>query len=317
MYYPLYSKNSRGGFLIMAKSNKKYKDSLIRHIFSAPEKALQLYNAVTSKNLSADTPVEMKTIKTVLTSKLRNDLSFIVDGNLAVFIEHQSTINPNMPLRLLKYVLLFFEEYCSFGEALYRENLLRLPKPEFFLLYNGKKVLKADKLKLSDSFIGLGKGEKPGLELIVNMIDISYDENKEILQKNEDLNGYAYFVSQVDHFQKKGTDLDEAINAAYETCIKKKILYEILLNLNNKELINMVKFEYNEKVALEVARKEGIEIGREEGIKIGEKNNSEKGAEELIRHMLKSGKTAEAISAFANIPLAQVIKVEEKLLVNV
>ncbi|MDR1687579.1 MAG: Rpn family recombination-promoting nuclease/putative transposase [Clostridiales bacterium] len=145
----------------MAKANKKYKDSLIRHIFNQPEKALQLYNAVTGKNLSANTPVEMKTIKTVLSSKQRNDLSFIVDGNLAVFIEHQSTINPNMPLRLLKYVSLFFEEYCSFGEALYRENLLHLPKPEFFMLYNGEKRLSANELKLSNSFLSLEKDEKP------------------------------------------------------------------------------------------------------------------------------------------------------------
>ncbi|MDR1687141.1 MAG: Rpn family recombination-promoting nuclease/putative transposase, partial [Clostridiales bacterium] len=98
----------------MGRANKKYKDSLIRHIFNEPEKALQLYNAVTGKNLSADTPVEIKTIKTVLSSKLRNDLSFIIEGRLAVFIEYQTTINPNMPLRLLKYVLLFYEEYYSF-----------------------------------------------------------------------------------------------------------------------------------------------------------------------------------------------------------
>jgi hypothetical protein len=44
-------------------------------------------------------------------------------------------------LRLFKYVLLFFEEYCGFGEALYRENLVRLPKPEFFMLCNEKKEL--------------------------------------------------------------------------------------------------------------------------------------------------------------------------------
>jgi hypothetical protein len=306
MYYIKCSEKTRG--LKMAKANKKYKDSLIRHIFNEPGKALQLYNAVTGKNLSADTPVEIKAIKTILSSKLRNDLSFIVEDHLAVFFEYQSTINPNMPLRLFKYVLLFFEEYYSFGESLYRENLVRLPKPEFFMLYSGKKELQTNELKLSDAFLGMEKGETPQMELIVRAIDIGYSKNKDVLKRNADLNGYAYFISQVNYFHEKGMDLENAITTAANVCIKKRILYEVLTNLKDKELNNMVKFEYDEKLALEVARKEGREEGEEKG--------EEKGEYKMISHMLKNGKTAEAISSFADIPLARVLKVKEKMLVN-
>ncbi|GHV90722.1 hypothetical protein AGMMS50268_12250 [Spirochaetia bacterium] len=38
-----------------------------------------------------------------------NDLSFTVDNRLVVLIEHQSTINPNMPIRLLMYIARVYE----------------------------------------------------------------------------------------------------------------------------------------------------------------------------------------------------------------
>jgi hypothetical protein len=35
---------------------------------------------------------------------LSNDIAMLVDNRLVVLVEHQSTINENMPLRLLEYV---------------------------------------------------------------------------------------------------------------------------------------------------------------------------------------------------------------------
>jgi hypothetical protein len=64
------------------RANKKYKDSMFRTIFNNPEKALELYNAVTGKNLDGGTQIEIQDLKTILLSKLRNDLSFIINGRL-------------------------------------------------------------------------------------------------------------------------------------------------------------------------------------------------------------------------------------------
>ena len=80
----------------------------------------------------------MKTLDTVVMSKLRNDLAFIIDKTLIVILEHQSTLNRNMPLRVLQYVLLFYEIYFKLGNVLYKEKLIKLPKPEFYMLYNGQ-----------------------------------------------------------------------------------------------------------------------------------------------------------------------------------
>jgi hypothetical protein len=158
------------------------------------------------------------------------------------------------------------------------------------------------------------------MELIVKVIDIRYNKNKDILNRNADLSGYAYFVSQVNNFQKKGMDLESAITTAADICIKKGILYDILIKLKDGELVNMAKFEYDEKVALKVARKEGeengIAKGIAKGIKIGEKKNKEEAANELISRMLANGMSAESISSFAEIPLAKILKVKNQMPVN-
>lgn len=69
-------------------ANKEYKDSMFRIIFNDPEKALELYNTLTGKNLKPETPVEIKNVETVLLSKLRNDLAFIINNCLVVLLEH-------------------------------------------------------------------------------------------------------------------------------------------------------------------------------------------------------------------------------------
>ena len=93
-------------------ANKEYKDGFIRKLFNSPEKALQLYGAIKGSEYPLDTKIEMITLENVLLSKLRNDLAFIIEGKLVVIIEHQSTVNMNMPLRALQYILLFYELYC-------------------------------------------------------------------------------------------------------------------------------------------------------------------------------------------------------------
>ncbi|MDR1688066.1 MAG: Rpn family recombination-promoting nuclease/putative transposase, partial [Clostridiales bacterium] len=199
----------------MNSVNTEYKDSLIRKIFSSPDKALELYNAVTGKNLSCDTVVEIKDLEPVLLSRLRNDLSFIIDGRLVVFLEHQSTVNKNMPLRMLQYLLVFYETHCEIGKALYKEKRINLPKPEFYVLYNGTKNQPEKQMWLSDAFIGMEYGETPQLELVVNIININYGENPDIMEKSENLKGYAIFVSKVREYEKDGKNTNEAVSLAY------------------------------------------------------------------------------------------------------
>jgi len=51
-----------------------------------------------------DVPVTINTLENALFMGRINDVSFEIGGKLVVLVEHQSTINANMALRLLMYI---------------------------------------------------------------------------------------------------------------------------------------------------------------------------------------------------------------------
>ena len=105
-----------------------YKDSLFRSIFGNAKSALALYNAVHGTSLDArDTEVVMNTLNETLWTPRKNDLSFLINRGLVVVAEHQSTINENMPYRMLQYVCRLFEKGIEDKKAVYRQALGRVP----------------------------------------------------------------------------------------------------------------------------------------------------------------------------------------------
>jgi hypothetical protein len=65
-----------------------------------------------------------------------NDISFVVGDTIVVLIEHQSTINPNMALRLLMYIGRIYEKIIA-GRNIYSTKKIPIPHPVFIVLYNG------------------------------------------------------------------------------------------------------------------------------------------------------------------------------------
>ncbi|MDR1068764.1 MAG: Rpn family recombination-promoting nuclease/putative transposase, partial [Clostridiales Family XIII bacterium] len=83
---------------------RNYKNNLFIDYIGTKENLIEVYNAVSGKDYSPDTEIEINTLKNVLYRYRINDISFVIDGKLIVLIEHQSTINENMPLRMLEYI---------------------------------------------------------------------------------------------------------------------------------------------------------------------------------------------------------------------
>ena len=244
---------------------REYKDSLIRALFKKPEKALKLYSDITGKTFPVNTIVEMKSPKNIIMDKLRSDIAFIVDDTLIVIMEHQSTLSRNIPLRMLQYVLIFFGIYFKLGAALYKEKRIMLPKPEFYMLYNGKSPYpRKGEMYLSDSFIGVKPGEVPPLELVVNVVNINYSSGSEFLDKNKDLREYSLFVEKVQKKQENGLYIEEAIRQTVKECLTEGVLLE-LLKEHEGEVEKMFSLIYDEDLAKKYAREEGWEEGREEG----------------------------------------------------
>ena len=91
---------------------KKYRDALFRRIFNEKPVLLELYNALNQTDYSDADELIFYTIDDVIYLGYKNDVSFIVRGTLNLY-EHQSTLNPNMPIRGLIYFGKQYESYIK------------------------------------------------------------------------------------------------------------------------------------------------------------------------------------------------------------
>ena len=240
---------------------RNYKDTVFRMIFKDTKELLALYNAINGTSYDSPEKLEIKTLENAIYMSMKNDVSFVIDMVLSLY-EHQSTVNPNLPLRDLDYVSRNFAQFY-YKKDVYSPDLIKLPNPKFIAFYNGKEPQPAKKeLKLSDAYEHTE--DNPQLELIVTQININPGYNDELMTKCPTLKEYMLYVERVRHYQKT-MSLKEAVTKAVDECIKEGILADFLKK-NKSEVISMSIFEYDEKLHEETMRK----IGKGEGIEIGE-----------------------------------------------
>lgn len=108
---------------------------------------------------------------------MHNDVSFIIDSNLGLY-EHQSTENPNLPLRYLFYVADLYSAITK-DDNIYGTRMISLPTPEFITFYNGEmKMPDSQTLRLSGAFM-VENGD-PSLELKVTVLNINPGHNQKL-----------------------------------------------------------------------------------------------------------------------------------------
>jgi len=253
---------------ILPVANRKYKYTIFRMLFSDKKNLLSLYNALNGKNYSACDQLEIVTLENAIYMSMKNDLAFILD--LALFLwEHQSTYNPNIPLRDLMYIAKEYEKYIKEkGISLYSNRQQKIPAPQFIVFYNGNRNIgERMEHRLSDAYETFS-GE-PALELKVLVININEGYNQTLMESCQILKEYAQYVSKVRAY-KKTLSLNEAVEKAVEECIQEGILQEFLL-ANKAEVVAMSIFEYDREWEEEILRKEEFEAGRD-----AERKNTEK-----------------------------------------
>ena len=261
----------------MKTHNRRYKDSVFVDLFSEDEKAkvhfLALYNALHDTDYQSTSILKNIRLKQVLYMSFANDVSYLVDNTIIVLAEHQSTINPNMPLRCLEYVSRLYETLFTSKEKYSRQHLA-IPTPEFYVFYNGKQPYNTDTLlQLSDSFTQ--KQDHYALELSVKVININYDTESRILKRCKPLEQYSLFVDAVR--RNIALDREHGFEKAIKECIKKDILKDYLQR-KSKEVINMLIGEYDYETDIAVQRAEEREIAFAEGISQGIERGIEQGA---------------------------------------
>jgi len=275
--------------------NRKYKSSVFSLIFSDPDILRELYCALEGVTLDPNVPVVINTLEDALYMDNINDISFEIGGRLVVLVEHQSTINPNMALRLLMYIGRVYEKIID-DEKIYSTTKLLIPQPEFFVLYNGEDYFPDEKIiKLSESFesvksLGLTDKKFPALELEVKVLNINKGKNEKIAKKCQTLAQYSAFIAKVREYEKEGLELKEAVKKAVQYCRKHDIIKEFLKK-HAKEIMNMLITEWN----WDTAKKVWQEEAREEGI--------EKEKMIIAKNLLTKGSTLEFVSEITGLSL--------------
>ena len=205
--------------------------------------------------------------------------------------EHQSTPNPNMPLRNLAYVACVYMAYV-FGDNLYGRKLIKIPEPRFVVFYNGTdKMPEQSVLRLSDAYES--KSEELDLELKIRFVNINPGYNEEMIEKSPTLYQYVKFVDTVRKYQQE-MPFPEAVEKAIDECIKKGILAEFLRK-NRAEVLRVSIFEYDEEEHMRQEREESRQEGFEEGEKCGEVRIAK-----LIIELNRQGRTEDIVKMAAD-----------------
>ena len=255
---------------------RNHKDTVFRLIFNNKEKMLELYNALYDTNYPPGTPVDINTIEEALYLADKNDISFTIDNTYLVITEHQSTINPNMPLRDLWYIAEIYKKMVD-SKAVFKDTLVKLPRPTFVVMYNGMEPLPPEsQLELSDCFLGGG-------ERLLNLSVIVYNVNEgagcSLLEKSPTLYQYSQLISLVREYWSRGPITHHERQQIYDICMEKGILVDFMKE-HGKTIIDMLSVEFTEAEIQQLFEENGFErglkLGREEGREEGEKNALER-----------------------------------------
>jgi len=245
-----------------AKTNRKYKSSVFTLLFGEKNNLLELYNAIENTNYGSNTDVWITTLEDALFMEQINDIAFVIEGKFVVMIEHQSSMNPNMPLRMLLYIARVYEKIVS-NDNLYGTKMITIPRPEFIVLYNGNDECPDKHIqKLSDMFSEPLPESLANLELVVTIYNINKGRNEEFASRSEKLKGYEFFIYLVRE-NLKVMDRDAAISRAVGDCIRQNVLKEFLEE-HGSEVHNMLLSGWNWDDAKRVWQKEAREDGQEE-----------------------------------------------------
>ncbi len=214
--------------------------------------------------------------------------------------EHQSTTNPNMPLRDLFYISKLYQKMVP-DKALYGRKEVIIPTPQFIIFYNGVNPQPERRiLRLSDLYTI--KEDRPNLELIVVQLNINEGYNEEIKACCRTLGEYMQYVDCVREYNKE-MSLEDAVEKAIEDSIRKGILVDFL-SQNRKEVAGMCLQEWDQERFKEVNYEEGYEDGKLEG-RLKEKH-------EIVRKMLMMDSPLEFICELAEVSVEYVNEVKNE-----
>ena len=276
------------------EANKKYRDSVFRDYFNDEERLLSLCNALLGTDAVA---LKINTLEGTFFDRQKNDISCVVENNFLVLIEHQSTINENMPFRCLSYVAELMNNLVEDKNKLYHKTAIRFPAPRFYVFYNGEKFQPLQReMHLSEAF----GGDSTALELIVTALNINHGLEQPLLSKCQYLRDYSILVGKVKEGIRAGLTRKEAISRAVKFCLDNGLM-KGYLEFNSQEVFNMLALEWKMDDALQARYEDGRDDGISEGI------------EKVALKMIRLGKPLEDILQITDLPIERIKKLADGL----
>ena len=248
--------------------NEKHKDRLFSYMFGNEkhkEWTLSIYNAVNGSNYTDPGEIELNTIQNVLYMGMKNDVSFIIHGDMNLY-GHQSTYNPNMPIRELMYTALLYDKYISGTNAnIYGTKLIELPIPKLVVFYNGTDKTEDEViLELKDSFPADKDADSSDIQARVRMLNINYGNNKTLLDACAPLMEYSWLIDKIRFHKSKDISIEDAVDQALDEMPDYFSIKSFLMD-HKAEVRMMCITEYNEAETMQRFKEEGREEGRAEG----------------------------------------------------
>lgn len=232
--------------------DRNYKASVFSMLYEDKENVMDLYNGLYDEKCTDPEDITINTltdedgVESGIFARFRNDLSFIFGAYLNLF-EHQSTINRNIPLRMLIYVSKLILSLVDKNQ-LYRESAVSIPAPRFVVFYNGMKdAPEKEIMKLSAQYAA--EEADPDLELKVTVYNINTDKGQELLKKCRTLREYTLFVERTREALEGKKSEDEkraALNKVIDGCINDGILEKLLME-RREEIIVFSILNYDQE----------------------------------------------------------------------
>lgn len=294
---------------VLGLPERNYKDRLFRRIFGHEDKRsahwrLELYNALSGKDYQNPDDLHITTIEGVMYINMKNDVSFLIDSQMILW-EHQSTFNPNMPLRGFFYFSILYHKYLITQNVdLYSSMLVTIPAPRYVIFYNGdREVEDVTKLRLSDAFIDFS--EKGDFEWTATMININKNHNESLHKKCKALYDYCSFVDRIKTNIKSGMEKEAAIDEAIEWGIKQNLL---------GGFIKEQRAEVRMDLLTEFDQQQYDLNRRNEGFKEGVISGAQQKAIEAAINLLKMEVlTPEQIAQAQDLPLEKVLELQKEI----
>ena len=228
------------------------------------------------------------TIDNILIDQQYNDLGMTVRGTLLVLLEAQATWTMNIIIRILLYLAFTWNRIIEeTNQNRYGSKKLKLPKPEFYVVYIGSRKERPKWIHLSNEFL---EGNTEFLEMNVRIL---YGDNKgDIISQYIDFT--IVYQAQVSLYGRTRKAILETI----QICKDKNILKDYLAS-REKEVIDIMMSLFDQERAMEQYGNDKKEEGRLEGRLEGEM----KKARETALKMKEKGYSDDAIADILEIEL--------------